>query len=423
MQKNVKLAIIGLGYVGLPLAVEFGKKREVIGFDIKEKRISELKEGYDSTLEIDKKELTEAQNLSFTCDPEDLSQCNFFIVSVPTPINQNNSPNLQPLQVASRIIADHLSKGDIVVYESTVYPGATEEVCVPILEKFSNLKFNEDFFVGYSPERINPGDKTHRLPDIVKLVSASTRDSAIKVNDLYAEIITAGTFMVSSIKIAEAAKVIENTQRDVNIGLVNELSIMFSKMDIDTNEVLEAARTKWNFIPFAPGLVGGHCIGVDPFYLTYKAQTLGYDPEMILAGRKINDHMPFFVVERLLESLRSRNIEIENSRVLIMGLSFKENCPDTRNSKVVDIVNSLKKYTSEIDIYDPWVDPKQVKELYDFDLIDQPKNDYYEAVIIAVSHQEFIDLGGMKIKAFSKENSIVFDVKNTLEKKYSDITL
>ena len=423
MQKNVKLAIIGLGYVGLPLAVEFGKKREVIGFDIKEKRISELKEGYDSTLEIDKKELSEAQNLSFTFDPEDLSQCNFFIVSVPTPINQDNSPNLQPLQVASRLIADHLSEGDIVVYESTVYPGATEEICVPILEKFSNLKFNEDFFVGYSPERINPGDKTHRLPDIVKLVSASTRDSAIKVNDLYAEIITAGTFMVSSIKIAEAAKVIENTQRDVNIGLVNELSIMFSKMDIDTNEVLEAARTKWNFIPFAPGLVGGHCIGVDPFYLTYKAQTLGYDPEMILAGRKINDHMPFFVVERLLESLRSKNIEIENSRVLIMGLSFKENCPDTRNSKVVDIVNSLKKYTGEIDIYDPWVDPKQVKELYDFDLIDQPKNDYYEVVLIAVSHQEFIDLGGMKIKAFSKENSIVFDLKNTLEKKYSDITL
>jgi UDP-N-acetyl-D-galactosamine dehydrogenase len=423
MQDNVKLAVIGLGYVGLPLAVEFGKKRDVIGFDIDKVRISELKEGYDSTLEISETEISESPNLTFSNNPDSLSERNFFIVSVPTPINDDNSPNLKPLESASKLIAGYLSEGDIVVYESTVYPGATEEVCVPILEEVSKLQFNKDFFVGYSPERINPGDKSHRLPDIVKIVSASNEDSAILVNDIYSEIITAGTFMANSIKVAEAAKVIENTQRDVNIGLINELSVMFSKMDIDSNEVLEAAKTKWNFIPFAPGLVGGHCIGVDPFYLTYKAQALGYEPEMILAGRKINDSMPYFVVERLLEGMRLKNIDINNCKVLIMGLSFKENCPDTRNSKVVDIVKALKEYTNEIDIYDPWVDTKQAKDLYGFDLIDQPKNEYYEAIIIAVPHREFVDLGGTKIRSFSRKNSVVFDVKNILDKKYSDITL
>ena len=423
MSKVTNLAIIGLGYVGLPLAVEFGKKREVIGYDINSGRIKELQSSIDNTLEVSELDLQTSKNLSFTSNLEDLLAINTFIISVPTPIDENKCPDLGPLKSASSAIGSILKKGDIVIYESTVYPGATEEVCVPILEEESNLKFNEDFFVGYSPERINPGDKKHRLPDIVKIVSASNEETANEINTLYSEIISAGTYLASSIKVAEAAKVIENTQRDVNIGLVNELAMIFSKLGIDTEEVLKAAETKWNFLPFYPGLVGGHCIGVDPYYLTHKAQSLGYEPEIILAGRRINDSMSSFVIERLFEEFANKNILVKNSRVLIMGLSFKENCPDTRNTKVIDLVKKLTDNGVKVDVYDPWVDEKEVSKQYNMSLINYPKDNHYEAVIVAVAHKQFIDMGGNQISKFGKSESLIFDLKHVLERKYSDLRL
>jgi len=423
MIKKINLAVIGLGYVGLPLAVEFGKKRNVLGFDINLDRINELEKGIDNTLEISTEELSEAKLLRFSSNINELSDINTYIVTVPTPIDSNKNPDLQPLKKASESIGKFLHKGDVVVYESTVYPGATEEVCVPILEKISKLEFNKDFFVAYSPERINPGDKTHRLPDIVKIVSGSTPEIAKKINSLYSEIISAGTYLASSIKVAEAAKVIENTQRDVNIGLINELSIIFSKLNIDTEEILEAAETKWNFLPFRPGLVGGHCIGVDPYYLTHKAESLGYKPEIILAGRKINDSMPSFVVERLSQEFIKQDGDIKNSKILVMGFSFKENCPDIRNTKVVDIIKNLLERGTLVDVYDPWVDKDEVFNQYQLRSIDYPKEDQYDAIIVAVSHTEFKEMGGVLISKFGKKNSILFDLKHIVERQYSNLRL
>tara|TARA_Y100000768_G_C23972973_1_gene681490 strand:- start:449 stop:1720 length:1272 start_codon:yes stop_codon:yes gene_type:complete len=423
MNTHLNLAVIGLGYVGLPLAVEFGKKREVLGFDINNERIIELRNGYDRTLEIGEEELTRASFLKYSSDENDLGSINVYIIAVPTPIDSQNNPNIDHLLNASRKIAKFLKQDDIVIYESTVYPGMTEEVCVPILESESGLKFNKGFFVGYSPERINPGDLEHRLPDIVKIVSGSTSEITQIINDLYSEIVTAGTFVAGSIKVAEAAKVIENTQRDVNIGLINELAIIFSKLDLDTNEVLEAAKTKWNFLPFTPGLVGGHCIGVDPYYLTYKAQSLGYDPEIILAGRKINDSMASFVGDKLHREFCERNIEIKGSKILILGLTFKENCPDIRNTKVIDLIKDLDEKGASIDVYDPWVNQEEVLNQFDISLVDFPENNLYQAIIIAVAHDEFIKMGGKAITGFGTNNSIIFDLKHILEKKFSDLRL
>ena len=423
MIKKINLAVIGLGYVGLPLAVEFGKKRNVLGFDINLDRINELEKGIDNTLEISTEELSEAKLLRFSSNINELSDINTYIVTVPTPIDSNKNPDLQPLKKASESIGKFLHKGDVVVYESTVYPGATEEVCVPILEKISKLEFNKDFFVAYSPERINPGDKSHRLPDIVKIVSGSTPKIAKKINSLYSEIISAGTYLASSIKVAEAAKVIENTQRDVNIGLINELSIIFSKLNIDTEEILEAAETKWNFLPFRPGLVGGHCIGVDPYYLTHKAESLGYKPEIILAGRKINDSMSSFVVERLSQEFIKQDVDIKNSKILVMGFSFKENCPDIRNTKVVDIIKNLLERATLVDVYDPWIDKEEVFNQYQLRAIDYPQEDQYDAIIVAVSHTEFKEMGGALISKFGKKNSILFDLKHIVERQYSNLRL
>ena len=372
--ENVKLAIVGLGYVGLPLAVEFGKKRSVVGFDINARRVAELKEGVDRTLEVESAELAEASGLSYSCEADELAQANVFIVTVPTPIDEFKQPDLTPLVRASETIGKVLKRGDIVIYESTVYPGATEEVCVPVLEQVSGLRFNEDFYAGYSPERINPGDKEHRVSTIKKVTSGSTPEVAELVDALYREIIVVGTFKASSIRVAEAAKVIENTQRDVNIALINELALIFNRLGIDTLDVLEAAGTKWNFLPFRPGLVGGHCIGVDPYYLTHKAQAIGYHPEIILAGRRLNDSMGGYVASQLVKAMTKRRIQVQGARVLLLGLAFKENCPDLRNTRIVDIVHELKQYDVHVDVYDPWVDPKEAEHEYGITPVENPQS-------------------------------------------------
>jgi UDP-N-acetyl-D-galactosamine dehydrogenase len=409
--KNTKIGIIGLGYVGLPLAVEFSHHFSVIGYDINSDRILDLKKNVDSTNEVESSSLRAAKNLCFTSQIDELIECNFYIVTVPTPINRNKRPNLEPLLSASRMISKLLKKNDIVVYESTVYPGATEEDCIPILEEGSGLSLNKDFAVGYSPERINPGDKTHRLVDIMKVTSGSNPKSAMFIDQIYKKIIIAGTYQAESIKIAEAAKVIENTQRDLNISLINELAIIFNMMDIDTEAVLKAAETKWNFLKFRPGLVGGHCIGVDPYYLTHKAESLGYNPEIILAGRRLNDRMASFIATELIKLLAQKGIKINQSKILILGLSFKEDCPDIRNTKVVDIITELKEYNCRTSVYDPWVDKISAKKEYGINLIDKPKFKEYDAIVIAVAHKQFKKLGIKKIKSFGKSKHIVYDLK------------
>ena len=411
---DIPIAVVGLGYVGLPLAVEFGRKRNVIGFDINELRIKELKKGIDKTLETTDEELKDAIHLSYTNNPKDLKECNIFIITVPTPINKDKKPNLTPLKQASNTIGSILKKGDIVIYESTVYPGATEEVCVPILEEKSGLTFNKEFYCGYSPERINPGDKEHRITTIKKVTSGSTPDIAKRVDKLYQEIITEGTFIASSIKVAEAAKVIENTQRDVNIALINELSLIFNKLDIDTKSVLEAAGTKWNFLPFRPGLVGGHCIGVDPYYLTHKAIEVGYKPEMILAGRKINDSMGIFVADQVSKLMSKKDINTEGANILIMGLSFKENCPDIRNTKVVDLVDQFSSFNCSIDVYDPWVDKHEAFNEYKIRLIEHPAKGKYDAIVLAVAHDKFRDFSHKEIMGFGKDKHVIYDIKYIL---------
>ena len=421
--KDVKIAIIGLGYVGLPLAVEFGKKYKTLGFDINQARISELNNGTDSTLEVSDEELAETVNLSYSCQPDDLKTANVYIVTVPTPIDQHKQPDLTPLIKASEMLGKVVKQDDIIIYESTVYPGATEEACIPVVEKFSGLVFNKDFYAGYSPERINPGDKEHRVTNILKVTSGSTPEIATIVDDLYRSIITAGTHKASSIKVAEAAKVIENTQRDVNIALINELSIIFNKLDIDTLEVLEAAGTKWNFLPFRPGLVGGHCIGVDPYYLTHKAQLVGYHPEMILAGRRLNDGMGAYVVSQLVKNMLHKRIQVEGANVLIMGLTFKENCPDLRNTKIVDIVSELKEYNINVDITDPWCSSEQAEHEYNLSLIEKPKTDHYDAIILAVAHNQFKLMGVDEIRKLGKAQHVLYDLKYILPKESVDMRL
>jgi len=418
-----KIAIIGLGYVGLPLAVEFGKKFETLGFDINQKRISELNAGRDSTLEVSESELASTTSLRFSDNVSDLKNCNIYIVTVPTPIDDHKQPDLTHLIKVSEMLGKVVGRDDIIIYESTVYPGATEEKCVPAVEFVSGLKFNQDFYVGYSPERINPGDKEHRLANILKVTSGSTPEIAETVDQLYKSIIIAGTHKASSIKVAEAAKVIENTQRDVNIALINELSIIFSKLDIDTLEVLEAAGTKWNFLPFRPGLVGGHCIGVDPYYLTHKAQSVGYHPEMILAGRRLNDGMGEYVVSQLVKNMLKKCIQVDGSNVLIMGLTFKENCPDIRNTKIVDIISELKEYNINVDVTDPWCSSDEVEHEYGLSLIENPEKNNYDAIIVAVAHTKFRELGAEKIRELGKENHVVYDLKYILPKASVDIRL
>jgi len=420
---NIHIGILGLGYVGLPLAVEFGRKINTLGFDINQQRIEELRVGKDRTLETDSEELASAKQLNFSSNLDDLRDCNFYIVTVPTPIDEHKQPDLTPLIKASTALGKVISKDSIIVFESTVYPGATEEVCVPIIEKESGLTFNKDFYVGYSPERINPGDKEHRLPTIKKVTSGSTPEVAKFVNEVYASIITAGTFMASSIKVAEAAKVIENTQRDVNIALINELALIFNRMGIDTIEVLEAAGTKWNFLPFRPGLVGGHCIGVDPYYLTHKAQAIGYNPEMILSGRRINDSMGPYVAECVIKHMTRNKIHTVDSKILILGFTFKENCPDVRNTRVIDIVKEFDSYHANVDVYDPWVDAEEAKHEYGITPITELKNDTYDAIIIAVSHKEFVSMGVDAIRALGKKQHILFDVKHIFPKQDVDARL
>lgn len=420
---ETKIAIIGLGYVGLPLAVEFGKKFPTLGFDINQARIAELREFKDHTLEVDSDELKAADKLSFSFKREDLASCNVFIVTVPTPIDEHRQPDLTPLVKASETLGHVIKKGDVVIYESTVYPGATEEDCIPVIERVSGLKFNVDFFAGYSPERINPGDKLHRVTTIRKVTSGSTGEVADFVDSLYGSIITAGTYKASSIKVAEAAKVIENTQRDLNIALINELAVIFNRLGIDTEEVLLAAGTKWNFLPFRPGLVGGHCIGVDPYYLTHKAQAVGYHPEVILAGRRINDNMGRYVVGQLVKSMIKRQIPVANAKVLVLGLTFKENCPDIRNTKVIDIINELKEYDIQPDVFDPWVDSAEAKHEYGITLTTAPVAQSYDAVILAVAHNEFKQLGAAGIRAFGKSVHVLYDLKYVLSAAESDVRL
>lgn len=418
------LAVIGLGYVGLPLAVEFGKKREVIGFDINPKRVAELQSGEDHTLECSRSELKSAAKLRYSCTVEDLRQAQVFIVTVPTPVDQANRPDMTPLVKASQTVGKVLKKGDVVIYESTVYPGATEEVCVPVLERVSGLKFNVDFFCGYSPERINPGDKEHRLPTIKKVTSGSTPAVADGVDALYSQIISAGTHKASSIKVAEAAKVIENTQRDVNIALMNELSLIFGRLGIDTLEVLKAAGTKWNFLPFRPGLVGGHCIGVDPYYLTHKAQEVGYHPEVILAGRRINDNMARHVADETVKLMLRKGLPVLGSKVLVLGLTFKENCPDVRNTKVVDIVRTLQGYRADVDVFDPWISLEAAEQEYGLKCLQKmPATGRYAAVVLAVGHRQFVELGEQGIKAFGQPNAVLFDVKGILPAHAADARL
>lgn len=420
---EVKVAIIGLGYVGLPLAVEFGKKIPVMGFDIHQKRIDELKSGKDHTLEVSPEELALSTQLDYSSNLDDLKDCNFFVVTVPTPIDEYKQPDLTPLVKASQSIAKVLKKGDIVVYESTVYPGATEEVCIPELEQVSGLTFNKDFFAGYSPERINPGDKLHRVTNILKITSGSTPEVANFVDEVYNLIIDAGTHKASSIKVAEAAKVIENTQRDVNIALINELAVIFNKMGIDTEAVLQAAGTKWNFLPFRPGLVGGHCIGVDPYYLTHKAQSIGYHPEIILAGRRLNDGMGAYVVTQLVKGMIKKKIQVEGAKVLVLGLSFKENCPDIRNTKIIDIVHELQEYHIQVDVYDPWVDASEAQHEYGITPVNALENGQYDAVILAVAHEQFKAMGVEAIRALGKANHVLYDLKYVLSQSESDLRL
>ena len=424
MPGGVKLAVVGLGYVGLPLAVEFGKTMDVVGFDINGSRVKELTAGNDFTLEVSDELLAEAKGLYFTEHPEDIAHCNVYIVTTPTPIDAAKQPDLTPVLSATESIAKVLKPGDTVIYESTVYPGATEEQCVPVLEEISRLKLNTDFFVGYSPERINPGDKEHRLTTIVKVTSGSTPEAADFVDALYSSIITAGTHRASSIRVAEAAKVIENTQRDVNIALINELAILFNRLDIDTEEVLQAAGSKWNFLGFRPGLVGGHCIGVDPYYLTHKAQAVGYHPEIILAGRRLNDSMGSYIAAQLVKRMTKEAIPVRNARVLMLGLTFKENTPDLRNSHVVDILAELAEYDIDVDVHDPWARAEEAKRHYGIDLVPTPEAGAYSAVIVAVAHQQFVDMGAEQIRAFGDpEGHIVYDLKYVLDKSESDLRL
>ena len=420
---GLKLAIIGLGYVGLPLAVEFGKKRSVVGFDINQKRIDELNAGQDVTLETEPEELKAANQLSYSTRLDDLRACNCFIVTVPTPIDQHKRPDLTPLIKASETVGKVLKAGDIVIFESTVYPGCTEDDCVPVLEKFSGLKFNQDFFCGYSPERINPGDKEHRVTTIKKVTSGSTPETADVVDALYNQIITAGTHKASSIKVAEAAKVIENTQRDLNIALINELAMIFNKMGIDTEQVLEAAGSKWNFLPFRPGLVGGHCIGVDPYYLTHKAQSIGYHPEIILAGRRLNDGMGAYVVAQVVKAMTKRKLQVNGARILVMGLTFKENCPDLRNTRVVDIVTELQDYNCQVDVFDPWVTPQEAQHEYGITPVEQPETGIYDAIILAVAHHQFRELGAQEIRSFGKAGHVLYDLKYLFPAHDSDMRL
>ena len=412
---DVKVGITGLGYVGLPLAVEFGKVLPTVGYDINRDRIDELRSGRDSTLEVDAEELAEAVQLSYSHELDDLKACNVFIVTVPTPIDHYKRPDLTPLESASRALGKVLKAGDVAIFESTVYPGATEEVCVPIMAAESGLTFNEDFFVGYSPERINPGDKEHRVTNILKVTSGSTPEVADFVDALYRKVIQAGTHKASSIRIAEAAKVIENTQRDVNIALINELALIFNRLGIDTLEVLEAAGTKWNFLPFRPGLVGGHCIGVDPYYLTHKAQEIGYHPEVILAGRRINDSMGSYVAGQVFKIMNQSHVQVCDSRVLVMGLTFKENCPDLRNTRVIDIIKELKSYNVNVDVYDPWADPAEAQDEYGLQLVEEPKRGVYDAIVLTVAHQQFRTMGAEGIRAFGKGGAcVLYDVKHVL---------
>ncbi|EOW4376966.1 Vi polysaccharide biosynthesis UDP-N-acetylglucosamine C-6 dehydrogenase TviB [Acinetobacter baumannii] len=421
--EQLKIAIIGLGYVGLPLAVEFGKHKPTIGFDINTDRIQELKSGHDHTLEVTSDELKHVHQLSYTADIEDLKTANFFIVTVPTPIDDFKQPDLTPLVKASQSIAKVLKKGDIVVYESTVYPGATEEVCIPELEKHSGLNFNKDFFVGYSPERINPGDKQRRVTNILKITSGSTPDVADYIDQVYNLIIEVGTHKAPTIKVAEAAKVIENTQRDVNIALINELALIFNKMGIDTEDVLKAAGTKWNFLNFRPGLVGGHCIGVDPYYLTHKAESIGLHPEIILAARRLNDRMGEYVATQLIKEMVKQRIQVVGARILILGLSFKENCPDIRNTKIVDMVKALKEYDLDLDIYDPWVDSAEVEGEYGLAPVTELKQDHYDAIVIAVAHDQFKAMSSQELIALGKQKHVLYDLKYVLDKEQSDIRL
>ena len=421
--ENAKIAVIGLGYVGLPLAVEFSKKYGVLGFDINQMRVSELQAGTDSTLEVSDTELAMAKSLKYSCSVDELQSCNVFIVTVPTPIDKHKQPDLTPLIKASEMLGRVINNGDVIIYESTVYPGATEEECIPIVERVSGLTFNSDFFAGYSPERINPGDKEHRVTNILKVTSGSTEEIAEFVDALYASIITAGTHKASCIRVAEAAKVIENTQRDVNIALINELSIIFNKLGIDTLEVLEAAGTKWNFLPFRPGLVGGHCIGVDPYYLTHKAQAAGYHPEMIQAGRRLNDGMGEYVVTQLVKRMVKERIQVEGAKVLVMGLTFKENCPDLRNTKVVDIISELKEYNIEADILDPWCSVEEAANEYRLKLTREYKQNYYDAIILGVGHEEFKQMGAEAIRNLGKASHVLYDLKYVLPKQDVDMRL
>lgn len=420
--EKIKVAIIGLGYVGLPLAIEFGKQLPVVGFDVNKQRIKELEEGHDATLEVSSEEINSATQLMFSDDEAALKDCNFYIITVPTPIDASKQPDLTPLKAASAMLAKVLTKNDVVVYESTVYPGTTQEVCVPILEAQSGLVFNKDLFIGYSPERINPGDKVHRVTTIKKVTSGSNQATTDYVDDVYNLIITAGTHKAPSIKVAEAAKVIENTQRDVNIALVNELALIFNKLEIDTLDVLEAAGSKWNFLPFRPGLVGGHCIGVDPYYLTHKAQSVGYHPAMILAGRRLNDGMGQYVASQLIKAMLKRKIQVEGANVLIMGFAFKENCPDLRNTKVIDIVRELADYGVQVTITDPWCDPQEAKSQYGIELV-EPKHGEYDAIVLAVAHEQYHALGARQIHSYGSENHVLYDLKYVLDKEDSDLRL
>lgn len=423
MLDGKKIAVVGLGYVGLPLAVEFGRKFETLGFDINMARVAELSGGHDSTLEVSDDELKDVGGLSFSSNESDLLDCDFYIVTVPTPIDEYKQPDLTPLIKASEMLGRVVSKGNVIVYESTVYPGATEDDCIPVVEQVSGLTFNQDFFAGYSPERINPGDKEHRVTNILKVTSGSTPEIAEQVDQLYRSIITAGTHKASSIKVAEAAKVIENTQRDVNIALINELAIIFNRLGIDTLEVLEAAGTKWNFLPFRPGLVGGHCIGVDPYYLTHKAQASGYHPEMILAGRRLNDGMGEYVVSQLVKKMLQKRIQIDGAKVLVMGLTFKENCPDLRNTKVVDIVDELQQYNIDVDVVDPWCTSEDTQKEYGIDLCDRPAAGAYDAIVLAVAHNEFKQMGADKIRALGKSSHVLYDLKYVLDRGDVDLRL
>lgn len=423
LKEDIKLAVIGLGYVGLPLAVEFGLIRNVIGFDINRKRIDDLNSGVDHTGEVSGDELNNAKHLILTSDIEDLASCNCFIVTVPTPIDEFNFPDLTPLLKASEAIGRLISKGDLIIYESTVYPGATEEDCVPVLEKFSGLVFNRDFYCGYSPERINPGDKTRRISTIKKVTSGSTPAVARLVDSLYGEIIMAGTHLASSIRVAEAAKVIENTQRDLNIALINELAIIFNKMGIDTEEVLDAAGSKWNFLNFRPGLVGGHCIGVDPYYLTHKAHSIGYNPEIILAGRRLNDGMGIYVASQLIKSMMNSCVPIIGSNILVLGLAFKENCPDIRNTRIIDVVRELERYDCNVDIHDPWVNEEEAELEFGTLLVNEIRQGYYDAIIVAVAHDQFKAIGSGGVRAFGKQGALVYDLKYIFPKDESDLRL